>query len=158
MTTQLTLSSPAFFDGGGIPEQYTVDGEDINPPLRIDGVDGNAKSLVLIVDGPDAATDPDGPGKTFDHWVLFNIDPDTTYIDENSVPEGAIQGKNGMGGCKYIGPAPPNGVHRYYFRLYELSNKLSLDQDATKEDVLKALRPLLLGQSQLIGKYQKALQ
>ena len=108
------------------------------------------------MDDPDAATDPDGPGKTFDHWVVFNISPDTTYIDENSCPPEAVQGKNGMGQNKYIGPAPPNGVHRYYFSLYELSDNLNLDVSATKEDVLKAIEPLVIGKAQLIGKYQKA--
>ena len=156
MDEEIKLESPAFSYGGGIPEKYTSDGEDINPPLRISGVSEQAKSLVLIMDDPDAATDPDGPGKTFDHWIIFNIDPDTTYIDEGSVPAEAIQGRNGMGQSKYIGPAPPNGVHRYFFYLYELSDRLNLDESATKDELLKAIEPLIIAKTELIGKYQKA--
>lgn len=118
----LTISSPVFGNNEYIPAKYTSDGDNINPPLEIGGVGEEAKSLAIIIDDPDAATDPDGPGKTFDHWVLFNIPPTTTTIAENSIPNGSIQGQNGMGKPSYIGPAPPNGTHKYYFRLYELSD------------------------------------
>jgi Raf kinase inhibitor-like YbhB/YbcL family protein len=155
MNEQLQITSPAFKNGESIPSKYTADGQDINPPLAISGVSMDAKSLVLIMDDPDAATDPKGPGKTFDHWVLFNIEPTVTKIDENSVPAGAIQGENGMGESAYIGPAPPTGTHTYFFRLYELSDRLNLDQTATKEDVLTALKPLLLNQAELVGTYQR---
>ena len=156
MNESLRLESPAFSNGGGIPEKYTSDGDDVSPPLRISGVSNQTISLVLIMDDPDAATDPDGPGKTFDHWVLFNIDPDTTFIDEDSLPADAVQGKNGMGQSQYIGPAPPNGVHRYFFNLYELSDKLSLDKSASKKEVLEAIEPIVIGKTQFVGKYQKA--
>lgn len=156
MSDGIKLESPAFSNGGGIPEKYTSDGDDVNPPLKISGVNEKTQSLVLIMDDPDAATDPDGPGKTFDHWVVFNISPYTTYIDEDSQPPGAIVGVNGIGQNKYIGPAPPNGVHKYRFMLYELSESLNLDSNAAKEEVLKALEPLVIGQALLVGKYQKA--
>ncbi len=150
----LTISSPAFNNGDYIPAKYTSDGENISPPLDFGGIGEEAKSIVMIMDDPDAATDPDGRGKTFDHWILFNISPSTTSIAENSLPEGAIQGKNSLGQSSYIGPAPPNGTHKYYFRLFELSDNLELDEGATKEQVLKAIENCTLRQTKLIGKYQ----
>lgn len=156
MEEGLRISSPAFVHNGVISPKYTADGENISPPLVIEGVSPETKSLVLIVDDPDAATDPHGPGKVFDHWVVFNISPTTTEIVENSVPSGAVQGKNGTGGNTYIGPAPPTGVHRYFFRLYELRGTLSLNESATKEAVQTALQPLLISQAELVGTYQRA--
>ena len=156
MTDLLKIESPAFDNGGYIPPKYTSDGENINPPIKISGVSDQAKSLVLIIDDPDAATDPDGPGMTFDHWVLFSIDASTSLIDENSIPPGAIQGQNGLGQSQYIGPAPPNGIHRYFFNLYELKGKLDLNQNATKIDVLSAIDGLTTAKAELIGIYKKA--
>ncbi|MHB1865355.1 MAG: YbhB/YbcL family Raf kinase inhibitor-like protein [Candidatus Saccharimonadales bacterium] len=153
--SDLSLSSPEFQDGGTIPVKYTSDGDNINPPIDISGVSKETKSLVLIVDDPDAATDPDGPGKTFDHWVVFNISPTITQIEENSLPTGSIVAKNGMGESKYIGPAPPNGKHRYYFKLYELLDILDLDTYAVKEDVEKAMQDKIIGQAQLVATYER---
>lgn len=153
---ELSLSSPAFGHEADIPSKYTSDDENISPPLSIEGVGEEAKSLVLIVDDPDAATDPDGPGKTFDHWVLFNIPPNIRDISEGTTPEGAIIGRNGMGESKYIGPAPPNGTHRYYFHLYELSDTLdNLDEEATKDEVIDAIKHRTLRKTTLIGTYKR---
>ena len=155
MTDQLKLTSPAFNDGEDIPAKYTSDGENINPSLKISGVDEAAKSLVLIIDDPDAATDPDGPGKTFDHWVVFNIPTEITEIDENSFPKSATIGLNGINRNSYIGPAPPNGKHRYFFKLYELSDHLELAENSSKADVETAMAGKILSQTQLLGLYQR---
>ncbi len=155
MEEDLSISSPVFENGGSIPKKYTSDGENISPPLVISGLIHDAASLVLVIDDPDAATDPDGPGKTFDHWVVFNISPDTTIIQENSVPYGAVIGKNGTGENTYVGPAPPNGEHRYFFKLYVLSEPLQLDENATKSDVEKAMKGKIVSSADMIGKYQK---
>lgn len=154
----LRLTSPAFANEDDIPKKYTADGEDINPPLRINGQPEGAVSLVLIVDDPDAATDPKGPGKTFDHWVVFNIPAAINDIAENSLPDAATQGKNGYGKNQYAGPNPPTGSHRYFFRLYVLSAELDLDEDASKSDVLEVAEPLSLEQTELVGTYQKGAQ
>ena len=155
--TTLSITSPAFEHGGTIPWKYTAAGDNVNPPLIFDGVSDDAKSLVLIVDDPDAAIDPKGPGKTYDHWVLFNIAPETHEIAEGSVPVGIIQGKNSAGENKYAGPAPPTGTHRYFFRLYELSDSLLLDENATKAEVQTALESVLLTEAELVGTYQRAV-
>jgi Raf kinase inhibitor-like YbhB/YbcL family protein len=155
MSERLRISSPVFMNGESIPSKYTADGENVSPPLIISGVSADTKSLVLIIDDPDAATDPKGPGKTFDHWVVFNIPPTVTEISEDSVPSGAVQGKNGLGESRYIGPAPPTGTHRYYFRLYSLIDKLNPDQSATKTNIQFALNPLLIDQTELVDIYKR---
>src|SRR5882672_9711576 len=99
-TATLEISSPAFSNNGSIPMKYTCEGNDINPPLAIKNIPPGTKSLTLIVD------DPDAPKGTFDHWVIWNINP-TESISENSAP--GTQGKNGMGANAYKGPCPPTG-------------------------------------------------
>ncbi len=155
MTESLSLTSPAFDQGGKIPLKYTVDGGNVSPPLTISGVSPDAESLVLILDDPDAATDPHGPGRVYDHWVVFNIPASTTDIPEGKLPHGAVQGQNGSGQNKYSGPAPPIGSHRYFFRLYALGDELLLEDSVTKADVLAALKPVLLAQTELVGTYQR---
>ena len=155
MAGTLQISSPAFAQNEAIPAKYTADGENISPPLEISSDSDEAESLVLIIDDTDAATDPHGPGKVYDHWVVFNIPPDTTYIAEGNVPSGAIQGANGAGQSRYTGPAPPTGTHRYSFRLYALRGELTLDHTATKEDVQEAMEPILISQAELVGTYRR---
>lgn len=152
---KFSLTSPAFNNDGYIPLRYTGDGANVNPPLLILNVPKNAQSLVLIVDDPDAATDPDGPGKTFDHWILFNIPPSTKAILENSVPRHAVIGLNSIGTNRYIGPAPPNGVHNYHFKLYAIDKKLDLSPQTTKAKLEQAIRGNVVDQCELIGKYRR---
>jgi hypothetical protein len=98
----LTITSPVFKDNGNIPKQYTCDGKDVNPPLVIENIPRGAKSLALIVD------DPDAPMGIWVHWVVWNMDPGTSQIKENSVPPGAIQGRNDFRKTSYGGPCPPS--------------------------------------------------
>jgi len=147
--SSMKISSPAFENNQFIPVKYTCDGEDINPPLQIENVPKEAKSLVLIVD------DPDAPIGVWSHWVLFNIDPSVQFIEENSFPEGAVQGLNDFKKHSYGGPCPPSGTHRYYFRLYALDTILDLSSKATREDVLKAIKDHVLASAELIGLYQR---
>src|SRR3990172_197582 len=100
----MKLSSPVFEDNQMIPSIYTCDGENVSPPLLISEVPNNAQSLALIMDDPDAATDPDGPGKTFDHWCVWNISPQSRMIDEGMIPTEAEDGLNGAGRVGYTGP------------------------------------------------------
>lgn len=151
----MQLTSPAFGHGETIDKIFTCDGANYNPPLEIHNVPEAAESLVLICDDPDAATDPNGPGHTYDHWVVWNIPPKTTEIAENSVPPFAIQGRNSSGENTYTGPCPPTGQHRYFFRLYALDTKLDLPESADKEDVESAVAGHVLSQTELIGTYQK---
>lgn len=146
------LKSAAFKPNELIPAKFTCDGENINPLLEIKGVPENAKSLVLIMDDPDATR-----GQTWDHWLVFNIDPKTQYIEENNVPAGAIQGNNSWPKTEYGGPCPPKGSrpHRYMFKLYALDTMLDLEDGVTKDNLEKAMTGHILEQAVLIGLYQR---
>ncbi len=148
----LNLTSSAFVNNGNIPPKYTCDGASIIPPLQIEGVDPNAKSLTLIVDDPDAAG---APGGVFDHWLKFNIDPKTIQIEEGKEPLGTA-GKNGAGGMTYTGPCPPSGTHHYHFKLYALDSMLTLSEGATKTEVEAAMQGHILQQTELIGLYHRS--
>lgn len=145
----LTIASPAFKHNESIPEKYTCDGADVNPPLVIEGVPPGAKSLALIVD------DPDAPRGTWVHWVVWNIDPKTKEIKENSVPAGAKQGMNDFRSRNYGGPCPPSGTHRYFFKLYALDTAPDLGPDTTKAVLEKAMMGHILAQAEIIGLYRR---
>ncbi len=145
---ELKLTSSAFENEGRIPDKYTCKGEDISPPLEIEGIPEGAKSLVLIID------DPDAPMGNWDHWIVWNI-PLVSKIEENSVPQGAVQGINDFRKHDYGGPCPPSGTHRYMFKLYALDIILDLDEDSRKMDVENAMEGHVLAQTKLIGLYSK---
>ena len=158
MDTILTLTSSAFPNGGMIPAKYTCDGDrTLSPPLTIAGVPKGAKSLVLIMDDPDVPKQlrPEG---VFDHWVVFNIPPDTTSIGEGG-PVPGISGANGRGDAAYTGPCPPPeyepSEHRYIFKLYALDSLLSLGTGATKKEVLDALASVRIEEAELVGRYSR---
>jgi len=146
---ELKIASSAFADGGRIPPKYTADGDDVNPPLAISGVPAGAASLALIMD------DPDAPMGTWDHWIVFNIAPDTPEIAENSVPAGAVQGRNGWGRSDYGGPAPPRGTHRYCFKLYALDTMLELSSGVKKARLEAAMKVHILAEAELVGLYSR---
>jgi Raf kinase inhibitor-like YbhB/YbcL family protein len=142
------VKSPVFENGKHIPVKYTCDGANVNPPLTIDGVPEETKTLVLIVD------DPDAPMGVFDHWVVWNIPPTTRKIEENTVP-----GTEGMSSYRkhaYGGPCPPYGTHRYFFKVYALDARLDLKLDSTKRDVEKAMKGNILAEGELVGLYSRA--
>lgn len=146
---KLTLTSPAFGNNGKIPSRHTCDGEGVSPALQIEGVDENAKSLVLIMD------DPDAPSGVWDHWVKFNISTSTIEIKEGSEPEG-ISGMGTSGNKEYFGPCPPDREHRYFFKLYSLDTELDLKEGAIKKEVERALDGHILQQAELIGVYERS--
>jgi Raf kinase inhibitor-like YbhB/YbcL family protein len=147
--TELKIASPAFVNNGFIPSRYSCDGNNINPPLEIDNVPAEAKSLALIVD------DPDAPVGMWVHWVVWNIDPTTKEIAEDNVPRTAVQGKNDWKRNSYGGPCPPSGVHRYFFKLYALDTRFNLGTGTTKNDLEKAMHVHILAKAELIGLYKK---
>lgn len=151
----LQLSSPAFIPGGTIPAVYTCNGQNINPPLNISGVPKNAKSLVLVFDDPDAAKEPAGSGNTFDHWLIYNIPPNTQQIAEDSVPSGGQFGKNSAGNEKYIGPCPPSFKHKYVFCLLALDITLNLDNSPAKAQIEQAAQRHVIEQTELIAYYEQ---
>ena len=150
----IPLTSSAFQQGQPIPKPYAKAGDNRSPPLAWSDVPKDVKSFALICE------DPDAPGGTFVHWVIWNIPgaarelPEGTPTDE-SMRDGTRQGKNGSGGVGYTGPDPPSGLHHYFFKLYALDTKLELPEAATRGDLESAMRSHVLGHGQLMGTYQK---
>ena len=147
--TSLKVTSPAFFEGGKIPKKYTCDDSNVSLPLHIDGAPSATKSLALVVD------DPDAPGRTWTHWLVWNIDPKTKDIRENSVPGNAIQGTTDFGNTKYGGPCPPSGVHRYFFHVYALDTTLSLPASANRKAIEKGIAGHIIANGSLMGTYSR---
>ena len=144
---KMKITSSAFQEGGDIPSKFSRDGGNVNPPLRIEGTPENAKSLVLIVD------DPDAPVGLFTHWLVWNIDPKTTEIPEKSLPKGAVQGTNDYPNLGYGGPQPPSGTHRYYFKIFALDQTLDLPSGAKRQELDKAMNGHIIAQGQSMGRY-----
>ena len=151
----MRLTSTVIQQGSEIPAHYTSDGANISPELSWQDFPDKTQSFVLIVHDPDA---PRSGG--FTHWVLYNIPPTTTHIDENVSQDGqfgnlGLHGKNDSGKIGYIGPAPPSGTHRYFFRLFALDTMLDLPPGATHKEVSAAIKGHILAQSELMGTYEK---
>lgn len=145
----MKLSSSAFGPNESIPSQYTCDGADQSPPLTISDVPEGTVSLALIVD------DPDAPRGDWVHWLVWNIDPATTDIAENSAPSG-VQGTTDFNRTGWGGPCPPSGTHKYQFKLYALDATLDLDASARKAELESAMEGHILEQSMLVGTYQRS--
>jgi len=152
----MRITSTAFMHNGGVPPKYTCEGSDISPPLAWTGVPATAKSLVLIVDDPDAP-DPKAPQTTWVHWVLYNIPPSVTALQEavKSLPAGTREGLNDWDRTGYGGPCPPIGRHRYFHKLYALDVVLPDLQQADKAAVERAMKAHVIGRAELIGTYQQ---
>lgn len=152
----MRLQSINFAHEGAIPQKYTCEGEDVAPALEWDGVPGNAKSLALIVDDPDAP-DPAAPKVTWVHWVLHGIPPNAAGLPERAhpLPPGTREGLNDWKRKGYGGPCPPIGRHRYFFKLYALDTELDDLETPTKAELEKAMAGHVIATAQLIGTYQK---
>ena len=148
---KLTLTSPQFTHEGNIPSRYTCDAQNYSIPLQWSNIPKGTKSLVLIMD------DPDAPMGIWDHWLLFNIPPATLSLEENihNLPTGTKGGHNSFGNNVYGGPCPPDREHRYFFKLYALDNLLDLPEGANKAQIEKAMQGHILDQTELMGKYNR---
>lgn len=145
----MKIQSTFFQNNGTLDSAFTCDGENINPPLQISEVPQNTKSLTLIVD------DPDAPSGDWVHWLVWNIDPQTQEISQNSVPVGAVQGQTDFGQNKWSGPCPPSGSHHYHFKLYALDTMLQIPETFKKAELLEAIKTHVIAQTELIGMYQR---
>ena len=154
----LKLTSSAFENGADIPAQYTCKGDDISPPLSWTGVPENTRSLVLIIDDPDAP-DPAAPKTVWVHWVLYNIPPETDSLAENIAPEalpaGTAEGINDWHRTGYGGPCPPIGRHRYFHKLYALDTVLAGLNTPNKTTVEAAMYGHIIAQTELVGNFKK---
>ena len=146
----LTLQSSAFSDGQEIPRKHGHKNGNHSPSLQISNVPSNTQSLALIMDDPDAMAPA---GKVWVHWVVWNIDPSTTEIPEDSTPSGSIEGNTDFGAVGYGGPAPPDKRHTYVFKLYALDTKLELSKGATKAEVEDAMKEHVIEETVLKGTY-----
>ena len=145
------LSSPAFADGATIPVDFSCEGQDKSPELRWSESPANTRSFALIMD------DPDAPGGTFTHWVLFDIPPSISQLAEDDQSTG-ISGQNGFGRNGYGGPCPPKGrgAHRYFFKLYALDiASLQLKAGAARSEVEAAVKGHVIGQAQWLGRFER---
>ncbi|MEM4256733.1 MAG: YbhB/YbcL family Raf kinase inhibitor-like protein [Candidatus Diapherotrites archaeon] len=142
----LKVSSPCFENNGRIPDKYTCKGMDVNPKLIIENLPKETKSLVLIVD------DPDAPMGTWDHWIVWNIKP-TNAIEENSIP--GQEGINSANQRHWHGPCPPYGTHRYFFKVFALDTILKIPENSRKKEVEKAMEGHIIAKGELIGIYSK---
>ena len=151
----ITVSSDAFQEGEMIPKKYTCDGEDVSPSVSWTGLPAETKSVVLVCD------DPDAPGDTWVHWILYNLPPNSGGLPEGVPPAemldgGGNHGINSWNRYGYGGPCPPSGVHRYFFKIYALDTVLDIDARATEKNVLQAMEGHILIQGQLMGKYSRS--
>ncbi|WP_439026394.1 YbhB/YbcL family Raf kinase inhibitor-like protein [Haloarchaeobius sp. DT45] len=158
-TSDFAIKATAFADGEAIPSRFTCDGADVSPELTVGGVPSEAETLALVVD------DPDAPGGTFDHWLLWNVPTDTVQLPEN-VPRGetvsslggARQGTNGFDTVGYRGPCPPagHGAHTYRFTLYACDGHLDVPGGAPASQVRSAIQTAQVAQTRITGSYERA--
>ena len=144
--SSLTITSPDFEHEGELPAKFTCDGDDINPTLNVQGIPDGTKSLAIIME------DPDVPLSTFNHWVMWNIEPGEV-LAAGSVR--GVQGNNSIGKNFYIGPCPPAGKHRYFFKVYALNTMLDLEEDSNKHKLERAMDGHILAQGEIMGWYHK---
>ncbi|MBD3260160.1 MAG: YbhB/YbcL family Raf kinase inhibitor-like protein [Candidatus Altiarchaeales archaeon] len=145
---ELRVWSPAFKDREELPGKYTCDDINVNPPLTIEDVPDEAKSLAIIFE------DVDSKYGDFTHWLLFNVDPEMNEIGEDSSP--GIEGVNSFGGEEYRGPCPESGRHRYVFNVYALNQSLDLGSEASKEEVEQSMTPHIVAEGSLTGFYERS--
>lgn len=154
----LTLTSTAFAPGGAIPSIHTCEGQDLSPPLAWQGVPASAKSLVLIVDDPDAP-DPAAPKMTWVHWLLYDLPPTAhglpQAVAKTALPAGTRQGRNDWKRAGYGGPCPPIGRHRYFHKLYALDVLLGDLSTPDKRALEAAMHGHVIASAELVGTYQK---
>jgi len=154
----MQISSPAFDDNGPIPSLHTCDGQDVSPALNWSDIPAEARSLVLIVDDPDAP-DPAAPKITWVHWVLYNIPTDCAGLQEGAMsmdlPAGTHEGLNDWKRTGYGGPCPPVGRHRYFHKLYALDTMLPDLGSPTKASLEHAMNGHVIAEAVLVGTYQR---
>ena len=146
----MKLTSSAFSDGSIIPKKYGYNYQNVNPPLKIENIPSNTKSLVLIMDDPDALS---AVGKIWVHWTLWNIPPNISEIPENSFPVDSVQGVTDFGQIGYGGPAPPDKKHTYFFKLYAINKTLELKSNSLIKDIETQLSDCIIAECVLRGTY-----
>lgn len=145
----LQVTSTAFSEGQPIPEKYTCDAQNVSPPLKWSGAPASTKSVVIIVD------DPDAPSGTFTHWVLYDVPGNTAELSEGS-SGGGKEGVTSFRKTGYGGPCPPSGTHRYFFRVYAVDSSSLGKAGLSKAEVMAAMKGHILAEGQLMGTYKRS--
>lgn len=150
----ISLKSPAFKEGESIPSRHTCEGYNISPPLEWNNLPDDTMSMAIICE------DPDAPSGLWTHWIIFNLPKDTSGLKEKIMPREEVddmikQGLNSWGTVGYRGPCPPQGTHRYFFRIYALDKILDLPSSCTRDDLLKKMENHILDQGVLMGTYTR---
>lgn len=149
----MEIRSSAFFIGNQIPFKYTCDGDNISPSLQWEDPPEGTHSFALVLE------DPDAPDKTFTHWILYNLPAECRELPENakesSLPKGTVQGQNDFNQLGFSGPCPPNGTHRYFFKLFALDQPLDLKSGATKAELMQAIGGHILDAAEVMGRYTR---
>lgn len=150
----IQVRSPAFGEGEMIPRQYTCTGDGVSPPIAWQAPTDSVESFALVCE------DPDAPMGTFTHWVLYDLPSNVHELperipNEDHPPTGGTHGVNSMHRTGYMGPCPPSGTHRYFFKVFALDTRLGLEPGAGKDDLLEAMEGHVVGKGQLMGKYQR---
>lgn len=152
------ITSSVFEQGAAVPSKYTCQGDDVSPPLSWEGIPDGTQSLALIIHDPDVPS-PDSPKRIWVHWVLYNLPPDTTALEEHTttadLPPGTQEGINDWNRTGYGGPCPPMGRHRYFHRLYALDTVLEDLHKPTRKHLETAMQGHIIAEAELIGTYQK---
>jgi Raf kinase inhibitor-like YbhB/YbcL family protein len=149
----LVVTSASFADGGMIPAKFTCDGGDVSPQLTVSAPPSGSRSLLWIMD------DPDAPVGSFVHWVVFNLPTGLRDLPEGASAQprtlqGAVQGRNDFDKIGYGGPCPPGEKpHHYLFRVYALDTLLQLPESSTRKDVSLAAKGHVLAEGKLVGLY-----
>ena len=151
---KINLTSSSFKNGELIPSKYTCDGKNISPSLSWDKPSDEIKRFAVIVE------DPDSPGGTFVHWIVYNIPSNIKNLPEDitpikNIPDEVLLGTNSYGHIGYSGPCPPSGTHRYIFKIYGLSNAVHLEAGAEKGELMRAMQKYIITEGELMGKYKR---
>ena len=145
----MQIQSKAFENGERIPPSYTCDGENVNPPLSFSDIPKGVRSLVLVVE------DPDAPAGLWVHWLVWNIPPHIEGVREGGIPTGAREGATSFGATRYGGPCPSEGEHRYFFKLYALDLELELSEKAGVVEIEEAMVGHVLDKAEIVGLYSR---
>ena len=145
----MTITSDAIQLNGTLRPDYTCDGEGGSPPLTFSEIPDKAQSLALIME------DPDAPSGTFTHWLLYDMSPATLQIPGGGMPQTGKAGVNDFGKPGYGAPSPPNGTHRYVFKLFALDSLLELPEGFTKQQLEAALQGHIIDSAEVVGAYAR---
>lgn len=149
----IKVTSKVFDEGEHIPDRYACKGVNVSPQLSWNPVSGTAKYAIIC-------EDPDAASGTWTHWVIFNIPSDVNTVDEwimerEELDNGAKQGLNDFGTVGYRGPCPPDGTHRYYFRVYALDTEIQLKPKISKAELRKAMEGHIIDEGSLMTRYTR---